>query len=79
MSPARAAELRALGWVLDCDRGPGVAGDIIGVRSTPMHAAGLFRTVYVPFDPQAPILFDVSIDGSGRVRDADGVTVSGEP
>lgn len=79
MSPARAAELRALGWALDCDRGPGVAGDILEVRSTPMHAAGLFRTVYVPFDSQSPILFDVSIDGSGRVRDADGIAVQGEP
>lgn len=79
MSPARAAELRALGWALDCDRGPGVAGDILDVRSTPVHAAGLFRTVYVPFDPESPILFDVSIDSSGRIRDAEGVVVRGEP
>lgn len=75
---ARIAELSALGWRISAHIADTDSGALRELYSLPPQPAGLFRTVYIPHDTEAPLIFGAYVATNGRICGPDGERIPGE-
>lgn len=72
VSGDREDELRACGWKWNANLGRGPSGIVLEVMRLPPGPPRRFRTVYVPDNPERPIVWDVHDGTAGRLEDENG-------